>query len=117
MSETLLNGTVVIDEYGPIIQTENVPTDYPVNPGPASPIWPDGIIIVNPGGSGGMGTTAKAETMTSEERLSKVPAAGELIWDDTLKELFAGDGVTPGGVSVAMGGGITEHTTLFSYLP
>jgi len=37
---------------------------------------------------------------TTAERLAITPAAGEIVWDETLKQLFHGDGATAGGVSM-----------------
>ena len=46
-----------------------------------------------------------AVSMSYVERNAFTPAAGYLIWDTGLQQLFVGDGHTPGGVVIEGGGG------------
>lgn len=47
---------------------------------------------------------------STAERLTITPAASELIYDETLKQVYVGDGVTVGGLSLAMSGGGGEFS-------
>ena len=114
MSDTLVSlnnagGMIIIDEYDPLVQTADVPTDYPTNPGPSSPICPECGIICSGCPGGGAST---AVSMSSAERMAIVPKAGELIWDTTLQILYVGDGHTQGGIMVEGGGSGGDFTSV-----
>ena len=41
--------------------------------------------------------------LTTTERLAFTPAASQLLFDNELKILYVGDGITPGGIPVGSG--------------
>lgn len=53
-----------------------------------------------------------ASTMSSTERTNAPLVTGELVWDTTVKALFAGDGSTNGGVPVNMSSGLYFEVTV-----
>lgn len=103
------NTTEVLTPGGTVTNYDWPPTNYPTDFDPVTkltecPMWPDG-----PCGGGGGGGPATAKSMTSQERMSFVPKAGELIWDTSLQLLYVGDGTTTGGVQVE-GSGSADFT-------
>lgn len=103
-------GAIVIDEYDPLAVLPNVPTNYPTDLGPSSPICPEcGMICSGCPGGGGGGT---ATPMTAAERMAIVPKPGQLIWDTTLQILYVGDGETQGGIMVEGGGSGGDFTSV-----
>ena len=50
--------------------------------------------------------------ITETERLNSILVNGEIVFDSTLKKLFYGDGVTPGGLQVGSGSGNGDAISL-----